>query len=67
MERLITILEKQLGIDPIKIFKEMQDGDVYHTYADTQKLSDLIGFAPEVNLETGIQKFVDWYKDYYSK
>ena len=63
----ITILEKQLGIDPIKIFKEMQDGDVYHTYADTQKLSDLIGFAPEVNLETGIQKFVDWYKDYYSK
>jgi UDP-glucuronate 4-epimerase len=61
----ITTLEKELGYEAAKIFEDMQDGDVYHTYADNTKLSKLIGYRPRVELNEGIQKFVKWYKTYY--
>jgi len=43
----------------------MQDGDVYHTYADVNKLSLYINFKPETTFEVGIANFTQWYKAYY--
>ena len=43
----------------------MQPGDVPSTYADTAELSAAIGFKPTTPIETGIRRFVDWYRDYY--
>ncbi|MFB1004101.1 MAG: NAD-dependent epimerase/dehydratase family protein [Bacteroidia bacterium] len=62
----IATLEDALGQKAEKIYKEMQDGDVYHTYADTTKLQDYIGFTPEVPLKEGIKNFAEWYKSYYN-
>ncbi len=39
--------------------------DVNATYADTSDLVDLIGYAPKVKLRDGLQKFADWYADFY--
>ena len=35
------------------------------TYADISDLHEEVGFTPETSIETGIPKFVDWYKSYY--
>ncbi|MCZ6901084.1 MAG: capsular biosynthesis protein CpsI, partial [Bacteroidetes bacterium] len=35
------------------------------TFADIDDLMEEVNFRPQTSLETGIQKFVDWYKDYY--
>ena len=43
----------------------MQPGDVYQTYADVDDLIRDFGFQPETSLETGLRKFVKWYKEYY--
>lgn len=43
----------------------MQPGDVMKTYANTMLLENLIDFKPQVNLENGISKFSQWYKEYY--
>ena len=43
----------------------MQPGDVPATYADIDALIKDVGFKPETNLETGIEKFVLWYKKAY--
>jgi UDP-glucuronate 4-epimerase len=43
----------------------MQPGDVPATYANTDALKSLTGFAPYTPLREGIQKFVDWYRGYY--
>jgi UDP-glucuronate 4-epimerase len=64
----ITTLEKALGHEAVKEFRPMQPGDVYQTYADVTELMKDVGFKPETPIETGMQRFADWYiEDYYKK
>lgn len=48
-----------------KEFLPMQPGDVYQTYADVSELEKDFGFKPDTPLEEGLQKFADWYAEYY--
>jgi UDP-glucuronate 4-epimerase len=57
----IQILEKIIGIEAIKDFLPMQDGDVELTYADTKPIEALTGFSPCTSLTEGLAKFVIWY------
>ena len=43
----------------------MQAGDVIATWADCSALERDTGFHPHTALSVGIEKFVDWYKEYY--
>ncbi|WGY48430.1 NAD-dependent epimerase [Vibrio sp. ABG19] len=61
----IQALEESLGIEAKKNFMSMQPGDVYQTYADTTALFDAIGYKPIVDVNTGVAKFVEWYKEHY--
>ena len=61
----IEILENALNLKAIKIFDELQPGDVIDTEAETLKIENYIGFKPQTSLESGISSFVDWYKSYY--
>jgi len=45
----------------------MQPGDVFQTHADISKLTEEFGFQPDTTLETGIRRFVKWYKEYNMK
>lgn len=62
--RFIEIIEQTLGKTAIKEMMPMQPGDVTATYADVADLMADVGFAPSTPLETGIEKFVAWYKEY---
>ena len=55
----VNCLEKSIGIEAKKIFKEMPLGDVEVTSANTDSLKNLIGFSPKTNLDIGIQKFIN--------
>lgn len=67
----ITTLEKalsnSLGREVVfeKIFESMKAGDVPATYASTERLNTAVGFKPQTSLEEGLQKFTDWYVNYY--
>lgn len=61
----IEVLEACLGKTAKKNFLPMQAGDVHATYANIDELTQDTGFKPYTPIETGIQKFVDWYKEYY--
>ena len=63
--RFINAIEKAVGKEAKKIYMDMQPGDVLRTYADVSDLEKDIGFKPKTTIEEGIQKFVDWYKEYY--
>ncbi len=58
----ISEIEVALGIKANKKFLPMQQGDTYHTYADTSKLEREIGYKPIVSLRDGIQRFIEWYR-----
>ncbi len=60
----ISEIESALGIEAKKNFREMQAGDVYKTYADTQDLFEATGYKPQVGVKEGVAKFVEWYKEY---
>ena len=47
-------------------FMPMQPGDVAATWADTRLLECLTGYRQTTNIEVGVARFVDWYRDYYS-
>lgn len=61
----IAAIEKATGRAALKTYLPMQPGDVLATYADVDDLMRDAGFAPNTPIETGIQRFVDWYRDYY--
>lgn len=61
----IETLESSLGRVARKEYLPMQPGDVYQTYADVRELMEDYGFRPKTDIETGLKKFADWYKDYY--
>ena len=62
----IEVLEKTIGREAIKNYMDMQMGDVPATYADIDDLSRDVGFEPKTSIEEGIQRFIDWYRDYYN-
>jgi UDP-glucuronate 4-epimerase len=63
--RFIEVLEKSLGKRAKKNFLPLQPGDVLQTYADIKDLTEAVGFVPQVSIEVGIPRFVQWYRNYY--
>jgi UDP-glucuronate 4-epimerase len=61
----IAALERAFGKEAKLEMKPMQPGDVKATYADTSALQKAVGFAPSTPLDTGLQRFADWFKQYY--
>jgi UDP-glucuronate 4-epimerase len=62
----IQLLESALGKQAIKEMLPMQDGDVPDTFADVSALANDLGYQPKVALKDGIEKFVHWYKEFYT-
>lgn len=64
--RYIEVLEDCLGRKAEKRLLPMQPGDVPDTEADVEALRRDTGYSPSTPIETGIRRFVDWYRDYYA-
>lgn len=64
--KFINVLEEKIGKEAVKVYMDMQPGDVHRTYADVSDLERDIGFKPSTSIEDGLGKFVDWYKEYYN-
>ncbi len=62
----IALLERALGKKAQLEMQPMQPGDVKATYADTTALQRAVGFAPATPLETGLQRFADWFRSYHA-
>jgi UDP-glucuronate 4-epimerase len=65
--RFISVLEGVLGKDAEKEFLDLQPGDVPATCADIDDLYNAVGFRPVTPIETGIRRFVEWYRSYYGR
>ena len=61
----IGYIEAALGRKAEKNLLPLQDGDVPATYADVDALAQWVGFAPATSIETGVARFVEWYRSYY--
>ena len=59
---MVKTIEKYLD-KPARIrWLPDQPGDVPKTFADNRKAREHFGFHPEVEIEEGIKRFVEWYR-----
>ena len=61
----IGAIEKALGKTAVKELLPLQPGDVPDTYANVDDLVEQFHYQPATRVEDGIQRFVDWYRNYY--
>ena len=63
--RYIEVLEDCLGRKAEKRLRPLQPGDVPDTYADVEALQRDTGYSPSTPIETGVARFVEWYRGFY--
>ncbi|MDW4299778.1 NAD-dependent epimerase [Staphylococcus saprophyticus] len=63
----VEAIENKLGKEAKKNYMDLQPGDVPETYANVDDLFRDIDFKPETTIQEGVNKFVDWYLEYYKK
>ncbi|MGH9433885.1 MAG: NAD-dependent epimerase [Terriglobia bacterium] len=62
---LIEAVEKKLGKKAQKNLLPIEPGDVPATWSDVEDLTRHTGFTPRTSIEEGVNRFVDWYREYY--
>jgi len=65
--RYIEVLERCLGKPASMEMLPLQAGDVPDTEADVSELAAAVDYRPNVPVEEGVARFVDWYLDYHDK
>lgn len=60
----VQLIEKYMGRVAQKNYLPLQAGDVLETFADISTLEEAIGFRPRTSLESGIARFIEWFKTY---
>lgn len=62
LKRLVEMLETALGVKANIDRLPMHPGDLERTHADINKAEQLLGYVPTTTIETGISKFVEWFR-----
>lgn len=61
----VETIETMLGKKAIRQMLPMQPGDVHNTYAVPDLLVALTGFKPQIEVDVGVRRFVEWYQENY--
>ena len=62
LNQLLAILKSVLGSKTSPVYKESRKGDVKHSLADIRKGTELLSYAAQVDIETGLRKTVDYFR-----
>lgn len=62
INKLISIFESAIGKKAIIEHKPLDKADMLASWADVTRAGELLGWEPNVGLEEGVRRLVDWYK-----
>lgn len=62
----IEAIEKSLGRTATKNMLPLQPGDVPATWADVSDLEADLGYKPATSIQDGVDRFIQWYREFYS-
>jgi nucleoside-diphosphate-sugar epimerase len=63
VNQVLATLEDVLGRSIRRERQPAQPGDVRHTWADTRRAKEILGFTPKVSLREGLTREAAWLKD----
>ncbi len=61
----IDLIEANLNLKAIREYLPLQLGDVENTHSNTKLITDKYGFKPKVSIDSGIKKYIEWFRSYY--
>jgi UDP-glucuronate 4-epimerase len=67
LDRLIALIGAAVGRQPAIARAADQPGDVPLTAADLRRSGSELGYRPKVDIETGIRRFVSWYREVHGR
>jgi UDP-glucuronate 4-epimerase len=62
----LSLLETCLGKKAQLELVQAQPGDVQETWADCSDMERDFRYRPQTSLEQGLQRFVAWFREFYS-
>jgi UDP-glucuronate 4-epimerase len=65
LTRVVALIEQALGKTAQVQLEPMQPGDVPDTYADISAIQRDHGFEPRTAIDTGVPRFVEWYRQFH--
>ena len=63
--KYVKEIEKRLKRKAKKKFFPLQKGDIRKTLAENKQLNSLTNFRPNTSINYGVNKFIDWFLNYY--
>ncbi len=66
LKKFLNIIEKNLNKKAKIKLLPLQKGDVVETLSSKKKLKMFIDLKPSIAVETGIKKFISWFKNYHN-
>ena len=65
IQKVVLIIEKLLAKEAIIKLEPIQPGDPKESLLCINSTIDELGYQPEVSIQNGISKFIEWYRNYY--
>ncbi len=65
IDKYIEAIELALNKKAQKEYLDIQPGDVAVTSSNCDSLNKWIGFSPSTSIQEGVNKFIEWYRDFY--
>ena len=59
----VRLIEEQAGKSSKLVSKPMPAADMEYTYANIDRATERLGYAPTITVEQGVREFWLWYKD----
>lgn len=59
---LVSMLEEMIGKPALRQYIPAHPADVYSNVADVSKARQMLGWQPQIGLEEGVRRLVDWYR-----
>ena len=60
LNEVIAVIEDIMDKKAVVRYTGKQKGDVVHTYADTSRAREILGYVPEITLCNGLEEEVEW-------
>ena len=62
LNRLVAILEKIIGCKARVEYQPARPGDVRDSQADLTRAKNLLDYSPQISIEDGLSRTVDWFR-----
>ena len=63
VNQLYGHLSQIIGSDVKPVYSDKIKGDAEHTLSSCDKAKDMMGYKPETDIESGLKRFVEWFRD----